>query len=88
MARESFTHEQQELKLDDVRLRLPWGGRSPRVLTRGHSFSIFKAQAAKRTTDFDNDEQLELWPEPAEEGPEVLVYFGAPSLLPVRGFEP
>jgi len=26
--------DQLELELDDVRLRIPWGGRSPRELTR------------------------------------------------------
>jgi len=27
------SHEQRELDLDDVRARIPWGGRSPRELT-------------------------------------------------------
>jgi len=46
--------EQLELSLDDVRLKrivVPWGGASPRVLTRGHAVSILKAQAAKNMSD-------------------------------------
>ena len=33
--------EQLELELDDARLRIPWGGRSPRSLTKcGKLFSL------------------------------------------------
>ncbi len=32
--------EQLELKLDDVRGKLPWDGRSPRSLTRGANLVI------------------------------------------------
>ena len=42
--------------------RLPWGGRSPRALTRCSERAIFKAQAEKSVSDFVSDEnQHDLW---------------------------
>ena len=43
---------------------LPWGGRSPRALTRGHGFRIFEAQAEKSVSDFvrrDSGDLFEAW---------------------------
>jgi len=39
---------------------LPWQGRSPRVLTRGHLGLIFKARAVKSVSEFVDPLQLEL----------------------------
>ena len=39
---------QLELELEDVRVRVPWDGRSPRALTRCAMRPIFKARAAKK----------------------------------------
>jgi len=58
-------------------LRLPWNGRSPRALTRGHRRFILKAQADKSMGDFVDPAQGDLWPEWTE-GP---FYEGAPLLL-------
>ncbi len=60
---------------------LPWGGRSPRALTRGYERFILKAQAAKSTSDFVGDPgQFDLWL-PIKKAPRE--YLGAPSLLPL-----
>jgi len=42
--------------------RLPWGGRSPRGLTRVAMSPIFKARAAKKDDRFDLTGQIDLWP--------------------------
>ncbi len=60
----------------------PWLGRSPRTLTRGHGFRIFKAQAGKSVSDFVSDEnQSDLWLA-VKKCP--VVYDGAPLLLPFK----
>ena len=42
---------------------LPWGGQSPRALTRVGSGLILKPEAQKSMSDLDLDpSQLELWP--------------------------
>ena len=43
-------------------LRVPWGGRSPRALTKAHERFILKTQGAKSVSDFAFDEnQYDLW---------------------------
>ncbi len=62
---------------------IPWGGRSPRDLTRARNSPIFKAQAEKSMRDFVSDEnQYDLWL-PVKKGP--LVYRGAPLLKDLPG---
>ena len=42
--------------------RQPWGGRSPRALTRAYERFTLKAQAAKSVSGFESDEnQYDLW---------------------------
>ncbi len=56
---------QLELKLDDVRLSVPWDGRSPRGLTQVASSFIFEARAKKGRPPMmlpASPEQLEFWP--------------------------
>ncbi len=73
---------QAELELDDVRRRIPWGGRSPRGLTAGYAQFTLKARAEKSASDFVSDEeQYDLWL-PIKKAP--WEYQGAPSLLPLR----
>ncbi len=60
---------------------LPWGGRSPRALTRAHGMFILKAQAGKSVSVFVDPEQCDLWL-PMEKGP---VYDGASLLLEPKG---
>jgi len=61
---------------------LPWGGRSPRALTKGYKRFILKAQAEKSMGDSVRDEnQYDLWL-PIREGP--WVYTGAPLLRELR----
>ena len=64
--------------------RLPWEGRSPRVLTAGFVRFTLKAQAAKSTSDFVSCDQLEMFREHQKRLPRG--YGGAPSLreLPRR----
>jgi len=62
---------------------LPWGGRSPRALTKGYKRFILKAQAQKSVGDSVSDEdQCDLWL-PIQEGP--WIYSGAPLLVGLRG---
>ena len=58
--------------LDELRVsqgldpKLPWGGRSPRVLTRGYEFVRFESRDDD-VTDFDEsliEEQYRRWGEP------------------------
>ncbi len=82
MKAESPSHGcvQLELELLDAghARSAPWGGVSPRVLTRAHKRFTLKAQAAKSTSDFVDPEQYDLWL-PAKKGP--FVYEGAPLLV-------
>ena len=59
---------------------LPWGGRSPRVLTRGHLGLIFKAQA-DRARVIPDRMQLDLFP--ATETAFKKRGRSAPTLLPL-----
>jgi len=59
--------------------RLPWGGISPRALTKGHGLTILKTQGEKSVSDFVSGEnQLELWPTSIKGSG---IYFGAQLLL-------
>ncbi len=61
-------------------VRVPWGGRSPRELTRTHSLFIFKTQGGKSLSGDDCGDQLELWPITKKGRPR---YSGAAPLLPL-----
>ncbi len=73
---------QEELELHDVRLRIPWGGTSPRALTACYQRHILKAQAEKSVSDFVNADQYDLWL-PTKKAP--WKYQGAPLLLSLEG---
>ncbi len=72
---------QLELALDDVRLRIPWEGKSPRELTRValDMGVILKAWPSKSVSGMVVDGQLEFWPSKEEAPP----YGGSPTLLPL-----
>ena len=65
--------------------RIPWGGLSPRALTKGHGYRIFKAQAEKSVSEGGQIEMFDPEPAPPEGRPEI--YRGAPLLcgLPEEG---
>ena len=71
-----------QLDLFDDVVRSPWGGRSPRGLTRAARSLIFKAGAAKKHERFVLDpQQYDLF----DEGfIRPLYYRGAPTLLPLN----
>ena len=76
----SSTHGEQ-LSLfpaEAERAALPWGGKSPRVLTAAYVRFTLKAQAAKSTSDFVDPEQYDFWL-PSPKAPEI--YSGAPLLV-------
>ena len=62
--------------------RLPWGGRSPRSMTRValDRVVILKPQGAKDERVFNDPDQVDLWL-PAKKAP--WVYQGAPLLKEV-----
>ena len=60
--------------------RLPWGGRSPRGLTRGANLLYLRREPQKDERFFVDPEQTDLFPA-AITGP--LQYEGAPLLLEV-----
>ncbi len=62
--------------------RDPWGGASPRALTKGFKSRILKAQAVKSASGCDGFVQGEFWAT-GQKGP--FVYEGAPLLLEPRG---
>jgi hypothetical protein len=72
------TGDQLELEFHDVRLKIPWSGRSPRELTRVHLEGIFKAGAAKSVRAFVDPAQTDLFGD-AIKGPPR--YEGAPLLF-------
>jgi len=73
---DSYQLDLFEGELEAIR-RLPWGGVSPRALTRGHLAIIFKPQGDKSTSAILSDPaQYEIWP--ANEVP--WRYAGAPSI--------
>ena len=61
--------------------RVPWGGRSPRVLTAGYARFTLKAQAAKSTSDSVDPEQYDFWL-PIKKAP--WIYQGAPLLRALK----
>ncbi len=62
--------------------RLPWGGRSPRDLTRARK-ALFSSQGAQKSvSELVATDQLELFPEATKGAP--AEYAGAPLLLPVK----
>ena len=60
----------------------PWGGHSPRALTKAALAFIFKPQGAKARALFKDPDQLELWAAKKKRGPRRVVSPGAPSLIP------
>ncbi len=62
--------------------RVPWGGRSPRGLTRAALGVILKPQGEKSTSEFVSCDQLEFWTTDVEC---PFVYKGAPLLLELGG---
>ena len=77
----SLVSDQLSLELPGLldAARVPWGGRSPRGLTRVQLSPIFKAQAEKSVSDFVSDEnQYDLWL-PIQRAP--WKYQGAPLLV-------
>ncbi len=77
-------HEGEQLQLsvgngfrDGV--AVPWGGLSPRVLTRGHGLFILKTQGAKSMGDFIDPAQCDLFEAVDKKAPPG--YGGAPLLL-------
>ncbi len=71
---------QLELSLDDVRVNVPWVGKSPRALTRAALSPIFKAQAAKGRPIPMDPRQIDFWL-PGKKAP--WIYQGAPLLKEV-----
>ena len=69
------------LDLDDQRVRVPWGGSSPRSLTRAARALFSKRELQKDDRFFVDPDQLTLFPE-AIVGPRR--YGGAPCLLPLK----
>ncbi len=63
--------------------REPWGGRSPRALTRGYGRFILKTQGEKKRERFGFGDQVEMWPE-LEKGPQLVFQLGAPLLIEPR----
>jgi len=61
---------------------IPWGGVSPRALTKGFKKFSLKAQAVKRMIAVFDPEQCDLFVVSKNVGPR---YSGAPLLLPLRG---
>ena len=63
---------------------LPWGGQSPRVLTRSYKSLFLRREPQKDDCFFVDPEQLELFPAAITGPPQ---YEGAPSLylLPWEG---
>jgi len=70
---------QHELILRDVRVRVPWNGVSPRVLTKAAKALFLRHGRQKSVSEFVDPDQLEFDLD-CQEGPSV-VYRGAPSLL-------
>jgi len=59
----------------------PWGGQSPRVLTRSHKRFILKPEAQKRERFFTDPCQLEMFADAIKKAP--WKYQGAPLLKEV-----
>jgi len=72
-------YEQLELRLGDVQKVVPWGGRSPRDLTRAKKVLFFNREG-QRTTDLFGSGQLDLFGDAITKRPP---YGGASTLLPL-----
>ena len=79
---DQFVFEGDEWLSLGVGHSLPWGGRSPRALTRGYERFTLKAQAEKSASGFLDPEQCDLWL-PKNKAPRI--YRGAPLLVPLKG---
>jgi len=62
---------------------LPWRGRSPRALTRGHLGIIFTARAGGARAELNDPLQGELFEAQAHNAKRRASYAGAPCLLPL-----
>ena len=75
--------DQLELSLGDgvsgaEAAALPWGGVSPRTLTRIHKVLFLRRKPEKSVSEFVDPNQLEFWPADEKAPP---FYGGAPLLL-------
>jgi len=66
-----------DLKAHGLWLEVPWGGRSPRVLTAGYVRFTLKTQGEKKHVRSGLSGQYDLWPTDQKGS---LVYQGAPLL--------
>ena len=74
--------DQRQLELD-LFPGEPWGGRSPRVLTKGYSPLFLRQKPPKAMRLVEVGDQLELWPVegPGRNKSPHRLSVGAPSLL-------
>ncbi len=72
--------EQLELALDDVRLKIPWGGQSPRGLTTAYERFTLKTQGAEKRERFSLCARCDYYIVTTRGGP---TRGGAPTLLPL-----
>ena len=63
--------DQLELALEDVRLRIPWGGRSPRSLTECGKLFIHRECGASRSIQ-DAPDQYTLFLQGGSHGPQAI----------------
>ena len=76
----SSEQRQLELALEDVRVRVPWNGVSPRALTKASSALFLERKRQKHERFFVDLNQYDLF---LAAIPGRLQYGGAPSLLPL-----
>jgi len=69
--------EQLELALGDVRLSIPWGGQSPRVLTKAYNALFSRREPQNDDGFFASSDQLEMF------GEAKKVSGRTPTLLPL-----
>jgi len=69
---------QLDLFLDAA--RIPWGGRSPRALTKAAQLLFSKHGGEKSMSDFVDGDQIEIWPTDKNGPPSS--FGGSPLLLP------
>jgi len=81
MYRCSRVGEQYELALDDVRVRVPWSGVSPRALTRVNNDVKFSVTRQKNMSALVLRGQYDLFVAPSKKGGPAKG--GAPPLLPL-----
>jgi len=72
--------DQLELSLRDTRVRIPWGGQSPRGLTRGCKALFLRREPQNDDGFFTDTDQYDLF---LAAIPGRSRYGGAPSLLPL-----